>query len=662
MTAPALAGSATPGRGPGRRSARAAILGLVLAAIALALFAPVLGFGFVLLDDDLNVYANPLVHPGVAQDDGRFERIWREPYLQMYIPVTYSAWALVAQAAERPLAEGEAAEAAGAANGLAPRPFHALNVALHAFSILCVFAILRAALADDVGAAFGALFFAVHPLQVEPVAWVSGWKDVGSGSLALASLWLYAVHARSRGTRSALSWALALAAFALAVLAKPSAVVVPLLAAVLDVGCLRRSWRSAAASLWPFGLLGLVGIALTLGVQPPDADVPAIALGARPLVALDALGFYLGKLVLPLELAPLYDRRPDAVLARGSWWIGAFALAAVLAAALAALVKRPRSPVPLAGLALFALGFAPVLGLVPFTFQVISTVADRYAYLPLLGAALFFGWIARSGRTAALLSAVAVLAMGLRARDQLRHWRASEPLFVHALAVNPSSGFAHTNLGEIYAREGRVDEALGHFEEAVRLDPGSARARNNLGSYLGENGRLEEALEHLEEAVRLDPGYSRARMGLASALIGLGRYPEAIRELEAVHRLEPEFAGAYQSRGMLLAALGDARGALEALEEALRLDPELVAARVQLGSLYLAGGRVPEAVVALQTAVGRSPEHARARAELGRALLRAERPREAAAELERALELDGRLAEVRPLLERARAAAAEPPR
>jgi tetratricopeptide (TPR) repeat protein len=636
-------------------------MALLLAVVALV-YGRSLEHGFVLLDDDRNVYANPLVHPSSPSSDRRFERAWREPYLSLYIPVTYSLWALVADAAWSDPSQADGEVDPRVVAGLAPRPFHALNVALHALAALLVFAILRGALGSDAAALFGAAFFALHPLQAEPVAWVSGLKDLAGGCLALASVWLYTVHARPdgrdvRGGRGMLAWALALVAFALGFLAKPSAVVVPLLAGILDVGLFARPWRRVAASLWPFALLGIAGIAATALVQPPDPDVPAVALWQRPGIAADALGFYAAKLVAPFDLAPLYDKRPDTVLAGGRWWIGALVVAALSAAALAA---RRRSSVPLAALGLFAAGLAPVLGFVPFTFQVQSTVADRYAYLALLGPALLAGWLVRGRPGAIALGGLVLAVLGARAADQVELWETSEGLFVHALAVNPSSSFAHTNLGEIYAREGNTAGALEHFEEAVRLAPGSARTQNNLGTYLGQNGRLEEGLGHLAEAVRLDPQYAPARMNLASTLIGLGRYREAIAELQAVHGIEPDFARAYLSRGVLHGALGEPREAALAFQEALRADPELVDARVQLGSVYLQSGQIQEALMTLRAAVGQAPEHALAHAELGRALLAAERPAEALAPLEQALRLDPSLEHLRPMLDQARRGARTP--
>jgi len=627
---------------PGPTRKRRPWLALLLVAATALVFGRTLGHGFVLIDDDRNVYTNPLVHP---EGDASLLQAWREPYL-LYIPVTYDVWALVARGALVP--EGGTGERAE--NRLEPGPFHAANVTVHILSVLVVFALLRNLLGLDFAAAIGALLFAVHPLQVEPVAWVSGMKDVLSGFLGLLCLWLYVLHARASG-RGLGPWAAALAAFVLAILSKPSAVVIPLMAAVLDVGVLRRGWRSAAASLWPFFAVALGRSIAAIAIQPTDAAVATVPLWARSFVAGDALAFYLGKLVWPVSMAPFYDRSPQVVLAGGSWWLGTAVCASLL---LGAWVARRRWPLPLGALLLFAAGLAPVLGLVPFVFQVHSTVADRYTYLALLGPALLLAALVRGRAPAQILAVLALGAAGLRARDQVELWRDSRALFEHNLKVHPASSFVHSNLGEVLAREDDVDAAIEHFREAVRLAPESAQLRNNLGTYLGQRGRLDEALEQLSEAVRLDPDYARARMGLASTLIGLGRYAEAVEQLQEVHRIEPDFAPAYLSRGQLQAALGDLRAAARAYEEALRADPELVEARVQLAGIYLQGNQVQEAIATLRTAVDQAPDMALAQAELGRALMISNRPIDAQPYLEQALRLDPSLDYVRPMLEAAR--------
>ena len=644
---------------PARRSPiRVLWLALVLVAATFATFGRSLGFGFVLVDDDKNVYDSALVHPEAGELTERLGRIWAEPYYKLYIPVTYSTWALVAQSALVP--EERVEEHPLARNRLAPRPFHLANLCLHAVCVLLVFGILRTALGVDFAAALGALFCALHPLQVEPVAWISGLKDLTGGLFALACVWAYLRYARaveSGAERSGMArafWLASLVALALGLLAKPSAVVAPVVAGLLDVLVLRRRLAHSARALAPLLAVAAAGAVAIAAVQPPDPELAPVSLGQRPLVVLDALGFYAAKLAWPLELAPFYGRTPEVVL-DGAWWWGALAVAVLAAGALA---SGRRSGVPLAALGVFAAALGPTLGLVPFTFQAFSTVADRYAYLALVGPALLLAWLARGRRAVLFGGALGCLVLGGLSWQQAGTWRDSETLFRHNLEVFDGSAFVHGNLGEHHAREGDVEAAVHHFREAVRLKPSSAQQRNNLGSYLGQKGRLDEALVELEQAVRLDPDYARARMGLAGTLIGLGRLDEAERQLEEVHRIEPEFVPAYLNRAAIRWQQGDTRGARRAYEEALAAQPAATDASLALAGLHLQEGRALDALRVLRAADEAAPGSARVQLELGRALLSSNRALDALPCLEEAVRLDPGLAEeAAPMLAAARAAA-----
>ena len=602
---------------------------------------------FVLLDDDANIYRNRLVNPARVES---LPSIWGAPYNKLYIPVTYSTWlALAAVATVEP---GEQRPRAFA--GLDPTHFHTANIVLHALSALLVLVILRRCLGDDLAAAFGALLFAAHPVQVEPVAWASGTKDVLSGFLALGSLALYVRHAcrsRAGGSGRCAYWA-GLALLALAVLAKPSAVALPLIAAALDLGVLRREPRRVAFGLAPWLLVAVAGAVPNLLFQPAAAVSAATAPWQRPLVAADAVAFYIRHLAVPIAHAPFYGRTPERVLETGALW---WTWIAPVALFVFALLWRKRSPVPLAALAIFVAGLAPVLGLVSFEFQMHSTVADRYLYLSMLGPALLVAWWLREHR-GALGYGVLALALGgyaARASMQVGRWKNTRVLLEHTLAVNPHSDFAHGNLAQVLEDVGELDEARQHYAESVRLRPDSAQGRLNYGSFLGRSGQLAEAEEQLQEAVRLDPSYAAAHATLASALAGQDRLPEAIQHLREAASLEPDFAPAQMQLGQLLEFTGDAEGAIAAYREALRAEPELLEPRVRLGTLYLQAGHTSAAIEFLTEAVARDPRRGDAQAELGRALLIDGRPHEAVEHLGQALRLRPDLEHVRGLLDAA---------
>ena len=624
---------------------------LWLAVLVVAVVAVVFGrtafHRFVLLDDDTNVYRNRLVNPAQVEN---LPRIWAAPYNKMYIPVTYSAW--LALAAIGRVEAGE--ERPRAFAGLDPTPFHVTNVALHALSALLVLAILRRLFDDDLAATFGALLFAAHPVQAEPVAWVSGAKDVVSGFLALASLALYlraAARARDGGSGLA-GWTVGLVLFALAMLAKPSASAIVLLAGALDLGVLRRGWRQVARALAPWLVVAAAGALPNLFLQPAETVSAATPLWQRPLVAADAVAFYLRQVALPVSLAPFYGRTPGSVLASGALWWTWIVPAALLALALA---RARRSPVPLAALAVFVGGVAPVLGLVSFEFQMHSTVADRYLYLSMLAPALLVAWWLKHHPSALAYGLVSLALGGYAARAglQVGRWQNTRVLLEHTLAVNPGSDFAHGNLAQVLDDTGETEAALHHYREAVRLRPDSAQARLNLGSFLGRSGNLDESAKELQEAVRLDPSYAVAHATLATALAGLNRLPQAIQHLREAARLEPGSGSVHLQLGLMLEFSGEADAAVSSYHEALRADRGLVEPRVRLGSLYLRAGETSTAIDYLREAIDLKPEHGEAHAELGRALLIAGRPPEAVEHLRLARRLRPDLHYVEGLLDAA---------
>lgn len=627
-------------------------LALLLILVVGGLFSPVRQHEFVLLDDDANVYANTMLVPPSVDKVASF---WRGPYKWMYIPVTYSVWAILAKNAELPESEQVPGEPT-----LNPAPFHLTNLILHALSVAMCFGLLRALVKDDLAAALGAAVFGLHPIQVEAVAWVSGLKDVLSGFFCFLAMWQYVVLARGDGDGPeghvhlpGLRWTVGTVALVLALLSKPSAVVVPALLVLIDYLILRRPLSRVIK--WSAGWFALaIGAALLARtVQPATGTSVDVALWQRPFVAGDALSFYLHQLVLPLHLAPDYGHTPARVF-ESAYGYASWLVPALIAIALVS-IWRLRSAAT-ASMAVFVAGVLPVLGLVPFEFQSFSTVSDRYLYLSMLGPAIFTAFVLRRrGPGVAHLAAVLILAaLAFQSTRQVKVWQDTESLLSHTLEVNPHSGLAHSNLGEVLMSAGQVEQAIVHFREAAAQNPTSAQTRSNLGSALGQTGHLEESVEHLSEAVRLDPDYARARMNLASAYAGLGRNPEAIAELREVTRLEPGFAPAFYSLGILLQAQNSLDAASNAFGSAVRLDGSLVDARIRRGGILAQQGRLFEAAESFRAAVRLEPENGEAHGFLGMALVEMGQAVEAYPHLERALALRPDLVHLQSYLEQAR--------
>jgi tetratricopeptide (TPR) repeat protein len=498
---------------------------LVLA--TLVVFAPVARHDFVTWDDDAFVYQNPDLNPPTRES---VRRLWSGMN-----PLTNTTYALLALAGPAPRGTSVSAT-------MDPRLFHGVNLVLHALAALVVYAILRGFVGAAWAAGAGALLFAIHPVQVEPVAWATGLKDVLCGLLSVVALDQYLRHARG-GPRARAHWLAATTAFGLALLAKPTAVTVPLAAWVLDRWLLDRSWRASLASLaaW-FAVAAAWGLVAKATQSEHELDFVTPFWG-RPLLAADALAFYATKVVVPIDLGVDYGRTPERVLAWGWSWCALIVGGVV---AVAVILRAARRPWATASVGLFVAGLVPVLGLVPFHFQHYSTVADRYLYTSMLGPALAIAWIASRHAGKATTSAVALATgtLAVLAAHQLAYWHDSASLLQHAIDVNPGSWAARDNLGGVLSSAGRLDEALAEYEEAVRLKPDAADIQYNLANVLLQLGRPDDAVAHYAEALRLDPTFVPAHFNWASILVRQGHLDDAIAHYAEAVRVRPDFAAA----------------------------------------------------------------------------------------------------------------------
>lgn len=498
---------------------RAAVVIVVIG--TLLVFYPVYGHDFVSWDDTHNLAANPdMVSPSWE----KVKWYWQHSYKDLYIPVTYTLWAGVASLAQINVGGGVQ---------LNPAVFHALNSFLHVASAIVVFAILRRLIGNVWAALLGALFFAVHPVQVEPVAWVSGMKDVLSGLLALVAVLGYILFAQS----NKLWWhAFATAAFVLAMLAKPSAVVVPFVVLIIEWLVLKRGLRDAIVgpALWFLFALPVV----VVGMNVQQASLPFVPpIWARPVVAMDALSFYLMKLVAPLHLSIDYGRTPQWLWS--SWQIWVTWLVPVMVALVALwIVWRWKFVLIAAGLAVMAVALLPVLGLVPFDFQNFSTTADHYLYFAMLGPALIVAAVVHRWMKRAVIGAVVVWILFLALQSHLQSWvwHDSQTLFEHTLETNPRSLAGLVNLGKYYADQGpplaqpgsyeaaeeSLRKALSLYEKAVKYWPkdeqaksGLANTHATLGWVMVKQGKIDSALAEFEAAVKLDANNAEAAKLLA---------------------------------------------------------------------------------------------------------------------------------------------------
>ncbi|MGH7178503.1 MAG: hypothetical protein ACREJC_14085, partial [Tepidisphaeraceae bacterium] len=465
---------------------------------------------------------NPLFQPPRIVNLTPF---WTRPFLNLYVPLTYSAWMLIGLGAHTATPDPSGIY-------LNPTVFHVVNLIAHATCTLLVYWIVRRLTARNWAACAGALLFALHPLQVETVAWVSSFRDLLATALALASISFYLdAHPDRRGECRDARYIASLAAFALATLSKPSVIVVPPILLVIDRLVLRRSARGTV----PFFVLAIPCMIWTKLLQRAP-DVPPIALWQRPIVALDAIGFYLMKLIAPLNLTIDYSRTPARVLADRSTWIPCIVAGAVIAALI--IIAR-RRPVLLCALAIFLLGLAPVLGFVPFDYQAKSTVADRYVYLPMLGIALAFAIVAAHlPRLGAACIVVVLCVLAALTMVRTLAWRDSLTLFHAAERVNPDSWAVQNNLAAMEL-DTNPASAEARARRVIALNPNFMWGPLHLGAALAMQNRIPDAIEVLTGAIRRWPKSAEAHAALAAALLDGGYDSVALEEYDLAVELSP---------------------------------------------------------------------------------------------------------------------------
>jgi tetratricopeptide (TPR) repeat protein len=575
-------------------------------------------------DDTLHVTQNPNVNPpswaGLANT-------WRKPYFNLYVPVTYSFFAAEAWLAQ----PGSAAPALATPAGAAPAPvaldarvFHIGNVCLHAANVLLVFALLVRLIGHRGGAFFGALLFALHPVQVESVAWVSETRGLLAGFFSLLSAWCYfqvvadtKVATPILWRRQALWYAAATIGFALALLSKPSAVALPVVFFLLHGLLINRSQQPSsrrwlAAAMWLAPWLLMAGAMTLVNKSQQSGDVIRFAPppGARLLIAGDALTFYLAKLLIPWPLAAAYGHSARQVLADPLLWPKALA---PLALPFALVWLRPR-PIWLAGAGVFLAALLPVLGIVPFAYEDISTVADRYLYLALLGPALIVAHFAAakwSQRTRVIGAGFGLL-FALLSVWQAAAWHDEETLFAQCVWASPRSYVAHNKLGLVELARGDARSAAAHFEQARDIDPTYAVTYNNLASAYRSLQRFDEAIAQYRVALELDPTSSIASFNLGNIYLkDLNRLSEARQCYTESIRLNPHYAPAQLNLGVVLLRQGDSAAALAPIEAALRLSPADAEVLFTLGHALWQLGRREEALARFTEAVRLSPTEPR---------------------------------------------------
>ena len=678
---------------------------LVLLALVLVVFGRAATFDFLSWDDGYHVTQNPWLNPPSAAG---LAHLWDKPYFGLYAPVAYTVFAAEAQFSRSLTGMGLTSSENVAA--LQPWIFHAGSVLLHATNVLLVFRLLRRLSGGTWPAAAGAALFALHPLQVEAVSWISETRGLLSTLFSLVAIQLMLPNTtsshRNRAWIAAVKGSLATMCYLAALCSKPTAAVVPVLVLLIawawrasssEAVVVRKSRTIAWFSLlFVWVIVGMRLAIVTSQFQHHDTLSTALPWYVRPVAALANSGFYLGKLCLPVGLAPDYGWRTPVMAVVN--WRYAWCLAPVLLITAMLLFRRRIDRRWWAAIAIALLAVAPTIGLVPSAFQAISFVADRYFYLAMLGPAIGVAmWLAVDSHSSRSISAdtlsrqqrrrlavapvtvtrsggrwpvaLSILTLfGVMSLVQAGHWRndttvstrmleVNRASFValtqrghwaarsgdeatatenyrRALAANPNYPLAWFNWGVLHLRQRQWNTAVRNFERARELDPTDVMTATNLGRALIEARRYERAVAVLAGAVAREPDCALAQATLGDAYLQRREFEKATNCLNTAIALQPNLADAWYLLGCAEREQKRPTAAGTALATALRFNPQLAAAHYGLGELAIDRQDWPAAERSFGAALKIRPTFLQARFQLARAMLEQEQVAAAAAEFE----------------------------
>jgi Tfp pilus assembly protein PilF len=515
--------------------------------------------------------------------------------------------------------------------GMNPVGYHLTNVLFHAANAILFYFICRRLLLMalsvtgnegsrelSLSAAFAALFFAIHPLRVESVAWATERRDVLSGFFFLWTLYCYLrANSEPHADASSRRWIkLALAAYFLSLLSKAVAITLPIVLVTLDAYPLRRlqrdprqgfgpSARRVLREKIPFLLMALpFALVALIGQQQATAlkSLESYGVVSRLSQALYGASFYLWKTLVPVNLSPLYEIPPDfspldpRIVAGG---------VTTVIITLCLYLLRNRWPAGLVCWIYSLVVVAPVLGIVQTGPQL---VADRYSYLTCLSWAVLAGALLLSCLSGSVqkrrfalpgpaATAVAVSVLGIFTSltwNQTAIWRNTATLWNHVLKLDPNSSIAHYNLARFLARQGSYAEAISHYRQARSIRP-DADTHNNLGLLLAIRGDMDASIEEFQQATQMDPNYARAFFNLGRVYARLGEPERAVQNYRRALQLSPNEAEIHLGLGNVLARQGQLEVASEHFEQAVKLKPDFADGHVALARSLAAQGKKQDA-------------------------------------------------------------------
>jgi hypothetical protein len=519
------------------------IVYIVLTVVTLAVFWQVNQFDFVNFDDDIYLTKNYHIKPGITQNG--ISWAFSTTYAEFWHPLTWLSLMFDYQL-----------------YGLNAGGYHLTNLILHIMSALLLFWLFNRMTGAIWKSAFVAALFALHPLRVESVAWVAERKDVLSAFFWMLTLCLYAYYTEKPVIRRYL---LVGFSFVCGLMSKSMVVTLPVVMILLDYWPLKRfQSQKGSLILWqlrekiPLFIFSAIFSILSIYAQPKEPmNGWPFPLESRIINALISFVIYLEKIFWPHDLALCYPFFGQAPL-----WQVSGAVSLILVISVAVILMMKRLPYLFVGWLWYSVTILPVIGIIPVGN---NAMADRYVYLPSIGIAIMLAWgipLLFKGddlRKKILFptSAAALAILSVLSWQQCGYWKNNSTLFSRAVQVNKDSALAHGNLGLTLFIDGRIEEAIDHYNTSIRITPDYAGVYNNRGGAYAKLGRHRLAIQDFNKAIELKHDYVAAFFNRGTLYAVLGQYQLAIDDLSTAIRLKRDYVGAYNNRAFVFINQGD---------------------------------------------------------------------------------------------------------
>jgi tetratricopeptide (TPR) repeat protein len=625
---------------------------VALALATLAVYWPVRNYDFVKYDDDAYVTDNYHVTSGLSIPNVRWA--FTTPHVGNWLPLTWLSFMLDCQLF-----------------GANPGWMHLVNLLLHIANTLLLFAVLKKMTGSLWPSAFVAALFALHPLHVESIAWITERKDVLSTLFLLLTLAAYVSYVRGGGL---FRYLLTILLFVFGLLAKPMLVTLPFLLLLLDYWPLerfaapravktaaipdrRRVFYRIIIEKIPFLVLSAVSSVITFIVQKGSGavmDVNTLSLQKGVANAFLSYAKYIGKMFWPQNLAIFYPLDIDGI---PLWQIVLCVLLLLVISIFAVRFGRKHRYLPV-GWFWFVGTLIPVIGLVQSGAQ---SLADRYTYISLTGLFIIiaFGadrltakWNYRK-YSLSLLAAVVLGAASVCTSLQLKFWQNSITLFQRAVDVTSNNFIIYNNFANVLGKMGKLNQSLEYLNKALALRPNSAEIHNNLGNAFRELGKVDQAIEHYKEAVKYKPDLADAHFNLGVALSKKGDFEDAVAEYQKTLAIDPVNSDALSEFGFIYARQGKLDQAVDYYNRAIAIDPNNVIAHGRLGLALAEQGKFDDAIREFKIVLKARPDDVEMYCNLGILLDRQNKTDQAIEQYRRALQIKPNDSKARELLDAA---------